>query len=388
MVKLLFDILITGHHVEYISHLVDYLSRNENEHQYVFIVHPDFEDRFSQITAKVENASNMMFVGVTRKEFELSQQGGLVRQSFNMYKVANKYALRYKAKHVCLLYFNIFQLPLSIFRPKYTVSGILFFQFSRMATSNWKEKLKYYRKYAITKGYTMNRRLKRIFVLNDEQTVSFLNQEFNTAIFKMLADPIPAFSPIKTFEIYRHYEIEQQRKIFLHIGSLSDRKGTFEFVKAAAFLAREVQEMTMFLLVGKTGDKQEEEALKRAILKMNEESNVTIVWDNQFVSNEMMKSLFDQCYAVVIPYKNAEASSGILGHAAASNKRVITAGKGLLKDIVETYNLGLLVEEVTPELVANKIELAIKAPHDGNRAHEFVRTKTVEHFAVEVAAGL
>lgn len=388
MVKLLFDILITGHHVEYISHLVDHLSRKESEHQYVFVVHPDFTDRFPTLAAKVENANSMTLVEIKKEEFNKSQQGGLVRQSFTNYGLANKYALQFNAKHVCLLYFNIFQLPLSIFRPKYTVSGILFFQFYRMTTGNWKEKLKYYRKYAITRGYAMNARVKRIFVLNDEETVSFLNQEFNTAIFKMLADPIPVFSPIETFDIYRHYGIEQQRKIFLHIGSLSDRKGTFEFVKAAMLMAPELQASTMFLLVGKTGNKQEGEALELAIRQVKEESDVSIVWDNQFVSNEMMKSLFDQCYAVVIPYKNAEASSGILGHAAASGKMVITTGKGLLKDIVKTYNLGLLVEEVTPECIAGKIAYAIKTPHHSNRAHEFVRTKTIEHFAVEVAAGL
>ena len=68
-----------------------------------------------------------------------------------------------------------------------------------------------------------------------------------------------------------------------------------------------------------------------------------------------MKSLFDNCNIVLMPYKNPEASSGILGHAMASDKKVITTGQGLLKEMVLINNLGYLLSEVTSKSIASKM---------------------------------
>ena len=99
-----------------------------------------------------------------------------------------------------------------------------------------------------------------------------------------------------------------------------------------------------------------------------------------------MKSLLDQCYAIVIPYKNPESSSGILGHAAASNKPVITTGKGLLKELVEQYSLGLLIDEVKPELIAGKIETLLHRGDWKGESTKFVVQRTPEHFASTIVA--
>lgn len=60
MKKLFFDIQITGHHTEYINHLVDYLLINNNlNDEYFFVVHPDFSKRFSGIVAKAKQLTNV-----------------------------------------------------------------------------------------------------------------------------------------------------------------------------------------------------------------------------------------------------------------------------------------------------------------------------------------
>ncbi|MDM8176670.1 MULTISPECIES: glycosyltransferase [Olivibacter] len=388
MVKLFFDIMITGHHVEYIDHMVNYLREKEDGHNYVFVVHPQFEERFPEIAIKIKEARNLRLVCVSLHEFEKTQGRGLVKMSFNTYRLAHRYALQVGADHVCFLYFNLLQLPLIFYTPSYSVSGILFLQFYRMHRGSLKERIKYLRKYLITKGYTGNKKVNRVFVLNDEQTVSFLNRKFKTSIFKTLADPIPNIEPLEAFSVYEHYGISKDRQIYLHIGSLSDRKGTIEFVNSATYLKPEVQMKVVFLLVGKAGNSQEEEELQLALNELRMKTQVPIIWDNRFVPNAMMKSLFNQCYAVVIPYKNAEASSGILGHAAASNKMVITTGKGLLKDIVNTYQLGLLVDEVTPGEIGRQITVASGHYNFVSKARDFVELKSVDHFAAEVETAL
>lgn len=384
MRKLFFDIQITGHHSEYIGHLVDYLFvNNDLTDEYFFVVHPDFLNQFAEISSKAQQLSNVTWIEITINEFKKSQQGGLIRNSFSIYKLMDSYAIRYKVNQVCVLYFNSFQIPFIIYRPKYVLSGILFLQFYRMSKSTIKDKLKYYRKYYITKLYSLNPQLKRVFILNDEKTAEYLNEEFNTTVFQMLPDPIPVLTPLAHFDIYEHYNIERTRKIFLHIGSLGDRKGTFEIIGAAKLIASETQKDVAILLVGKASER-ESELIYQNVEKAAEESNVTVLWDNQFVSSEMMKSLFDQCAAVLIPYKNAEASSGILGHAVVANKFVIATGKGLLKEMVENYNLGVVISEVSPKCVAEAIINSKYYAIDYAKFHSFKEKHKVNEFAQQI----
>src|SRR5690606_33586875 len=98
-----------------------------------------------------------------------------------------------------------------------------------------------------------------------------------------------------------------------------------------------------------------------------------------------MKSMLDQCYAVVIPYRNPEASSGILGHAAAAGKPVIATGKGLLKKLIGRYHLGLLVEGVEPALIAAKVEALLHSYNRKGASEAFAAERTPEVFAATIA---
>src|SRR5690606_12563648 len=173
--------------------------------------------------------------------------------------------------------------------------------------------------------------LKQVFILNDEYSANILNQTFSTKIFRALPDPVPSFTPLSQFDIYTEYNIPRERKICLHIGSLSKRKGTLETIKSIGLLNEGNLAQTHLLLIGRakpdfTGE------IEECIEALEARNHVT--WDNNFVSNEKMKSLFNGAYCVVMPYYNSEASSGILGHAASARKPVIATGKGLLKELI------------------------------------------------------
>lgn len=355
MKKLFFDIQITGHHTEYISHLIFYLKDNEDTNEYFFIVHPNFSSKFPIISSKAKSVKNITWVEIEDKELKGLQNSEIIKKSFLEYRLMDRYAKKFKVDHVCLLYFNTFQLAFCFFKPRYTISGILFLQFYRMSRNSWKQKLKYFRKYMTTKLYTLNPKLKKIWILNDDKTTVYLNNEFNTNIFEMLPDPIPDLKPLNDFDIYSYYNIDRKSKIFLHIGALGDRKGTFEVIESALFLPKAKQKEVTILLVGCVFNKETEALMLKKITVSAKNSKVNIVWDNQFVSNEQMKSIFDQCYAVLMPYKNAEASSGILGHAVAANKKVIATGSGLLKDLIKENNLGVLITKVTAKTIAQAL---------------------------------
>lgn len=384
MKKLFFDIQLTGHHSEYINHLVDYLCvNNDLTDEYFFVVHPDFSKQFPEIVFKAQQLSNVTWIEITKEEFDKSQRGSLIRSSFSLYRLMDFYAKKCKVHHVYLLYFNSFQLSCIFYRPNYSMSGILFLQFYRMSKSTLKDKIKYFRKYYITKLYALNPQIQGVSILNDLKTAEYLNREFNTTIFRMLPDPIPVLSPLQHFDIYEHYTIDRNRKIFLHIGSLGDRKGTFEIIEAAKHISDDFQSEIAILVVGKASE-QESELLSQKIEKAWEESKVSILWDNQFVSNEMMKSLFDQCTAVLIPYKNAEASSGILGHAVAAKKLVIATKSGLLQELVENNNLGITISNVHPRDIAKAIINLEYYSIDQMRFYSFKEKHKSNEFAEQV----
>jgi len=377
---LIVDFMITGHHAEYIDHLLTYLQQHNDRREYVFLTHPEFASAFPTIALKTAYSECVKLERITTDEWGQFERKTLIGMSFYGLKLVKQYAKIYNAKHVLLLYFNFFQLALLFARPKFTMSGILFLQFYRMSKKGLGNRLKYFRKYWTTKLLLLNKKITKIYVLNDQGTADYLNKTFAVSTFRMLPDPIPQLCPLEGFNIYQHYSIAKNRQVLLHIGVLGERKGTFEFLSSAKYIDKDLQKNLTFLLVGK-GNK---ERLEREIESIQEITNIQIIWDNQFVSNEMMKTLFDQCHAVVIPYKNPEASSGILGHAAAANKIVITTGKGLLKEMVNNYGLGLLVEEVEPELIARKIEESIFGNVSVEKGKEFVSSRTPKAFAEDL----
>jgi len=356
MNKIIYDSTITGHHSEYISHMVDFLVSIDSNDKYFFIVNGEFSDKFPEIIKHSKGIPHIEWIFIPKDEIKKIYRSGMLLRSFVEFKLVNRYAKSLVADHVYLMYFNVFQLSLSIIKPKFTVSGILFLQFYRMSKSSLKERLKYYRKYLTTKFYASNNTITDIFILNDVNTVKYLNTEFRTSKFQMLPDPIPQLTPLKNFEIREHYRIEKNRKIFLHIGSLGERKGTFEIIDSLQYIAQDKSADICILLVGRSTNTTIDKLLRDKILLSQTGSDIKIIWDNQFVSNSMMRSLFDQSDVVLMPYKNAEASSGILGHALNSRIPVISTGTGLLRELISELKVGILLDEVSALSIAKAIE--------------------------------
>ena len=76
-----------------------------------------------------------------------------------------------------------------------------------------------------------------------------------------------------------------------------------------------------------------------------------------------------------------------MGHAAASNKKVITTGKGLLKEIVERNDLGYLVDEVRPKLIADCIIFMLINYANGDinlKAKKFVDDNSPKAFSSKI----
>ena len=94
-----------------------------------------------------------------------------------------------------------------------------------------------------------------------------------------------------------------------------------------------------------------------------------------------MKSIFNQCEAVLIPYKNTEFSSGILGHAAASNKIVIATKGGLIEKLVNQFNLGVLLNQPNAESIGKAIKYVLDNDFQESFAEKFVNEHNPNSFS-------
>ncbi|MEP2278096.1 glycosyltransferase [Maribacter sp.] len=353
--KLIYDTVITGHHSEYIGHLIDSLyDRPGEEGKYIFVVHPKFASLFPEIYDKGEQCDHINWVAIEENELKSIQNGNFIIRSIRSMDIMSSYAKKFDVSSVVALDFHIIKYGAIYKSIPFTLSSILFLQFYRLKKKTFKQKIEFYKRYYVTKLVSRNSSIKNIFVLNDQDTVDYMNMEFNTDCFKMLPDPIPKLKPLNNFDIYGHYNIERHRKIYLHIGTLGERKGTEEVINSAYHVPSSEQHNIAILLVGRVGDKNDLVRYKDTVEQVDSATNVQMVWDNKFIDFQMMKSIFDQCHAVLLPYKNAEFSSGILGHAAAANKIVIATNEGLLRELVIKYKLGELLED------NNALNLALK----------------------------
>lgn len=382
MKKLIFDIDITGHHSEYIGHLVDYLNEKKTDETiYIFIVHPEFSLHFPDIVDKARQIKNVYWKQIKPKEFYMSKRFGTALSSFIEFKIVNSYAKELRVDHVYLLNFHSLKFPGMIFRPEYKISSILFHTFHRLKRESINEKILFYKRFYITKYCCKNPNLKSVFILNDKSTVGLMNKEFKSNQFKMLPDPIPTLRAIPNFNIYEYFGIKKNRKIFLHIGSLGNIKGTLEVLSSAKHINLDCQKNVTILLVGKARLLSDEALYTNRIKEINRDTEVQAIWNNNFVSNDIMKSLFDNCDAVLLPYKNTEFSSGILGHAAASGKTVIATGQGLIEELVSNYNLGMLLNEPTEINIAKKIMEFLLNKIVFNPSNNFVRERNPKIFS-------
>ena len=60
---LFYDIQISGHHTEYINHILEYvLGLNNPKNHYYFVVHQNFKKTHNHISHKAENKKNITFI--------------------------------------------------------------------------------------------------------------------------------------------------------------------------------------------------------------------------------------------------------------------------------------------------------------------------------------
>lgn len=379
---LLFDILSTGHHIEYISHLYEYLKSKTTTNHYYFVVHQDFSLKCPEVYSESKELKHISFIEVDENLLVDLNVNNRFRRSLNNFKIVQYYASKFNIDECFLLYFNIFQIAIGLVKTKYKIKGILFMQFTNMSKKSLKDYYYYYRRYFPLLLAIRNKSLEKIFILNDEKSCNTLNNKFKRkSLFTKLPDPIPNIEIEEEVEIRTDYKISDQRRIFLLFGAISERKGVLEVLNSCLFFDKEKQQRTTILIVGFTKSKTLDLKIRDFIKEHGNTNQTQIIFENNFVSNAKMSSLFRQSDVILIPYKNPEASSGVLGHAMNSFKPVIAPSTGLIAEIVKKYKMGVVIDKITPEEISGAVSKSKDLVIDHKKVQDFIDEHTVENFA-------
>ncbi|MCK9404728.1 MAG: glycosyltransferase [Chitinophagaceae bacterium] len=384
MTTLFFEPHITGHRQEYLNHLIDYILDVKPPGEFIFIVHPDFE-----VLAGLRTNPQLVTYNISTAEHQSLERGNIISRSIRYYRLADKYAKKLSATHLCFMSLIDVQFALGIFRPTYNVSGILFRAFSRLKEGSLRKRMTRFRKFLQTWFFIRRKFIRQVFILNDQDSVDFLNRTYKTNKFQMLPDPIPDWKADPDFSVRLHFGIDSDQKILLHPGSLSERKGTLEILESLCYLSDEVLSKFVLFLLGEPETGMENRISEKLKKVGKEKPNARIIYHNEFVPNSILQSYFNQCDAILTPYSaNDLTYSGIVGHALAAGKPVLCIKNGLLGKIIEEYGMGIMLNSNSPQEIAAGIIKMLDADFNCKPFESYIISHTKEIFASKIIGSI
>ena len=390
----LFDTESTGHHREYLQHVVRYVKSENPDYGIVLVVHPSI----AAVLGQESGADCIEVIEIDSDTIaELHDIGSLWRRSLREWEVADEYARAVEADHCVLMSLNWFQFALGLPSAHvipYTLSGILFFPYVRIESgtngllSQIAYQMRRFRKCATLRWMMRNTQLRTVFVLNDPGAANQLNHRVDAQKQRFRALPDPVLHPDEMEsgkELREVYNIDDDRSIFLFAGTVSERKGILAALDAFEHISAEERSRSALLVLGRLKEEMAGE-VKQRVRRLREFEDFQIRTDFRFLSDSEFNRAFRGCDTVLAPYRRTEGSSGILGHAARVRRPVIGPESGLIGDLIRKYHLGITVETASPVRIAEALSRTLSGhvQIDTDAAVRYVEERTPEQFAQHI----
>jgi glycosyltransferase involved in cell wall biosynthesis len=338
---LYFDDVIEGHHLEYLHHLYIKAGDKKLEHS-VFVVHPDF--------LKVKNKfhwpdfSNVTLLLIDDLEIVKLKRWTVFR-SFVLCILLKKYIKVHNPTNIFLISLMSFIPFITLFvNKKVRFSGIVYLIYLyRWDKANTITRIFDSIKYLVFSNFKI---FENIYLLNDKIAPKYLNKKFKTDVFKYLPDPFIPINEDKIRNLRDEFLVAKDKIICLHFGAMTERKGTLDILRAICLAEKEVIKNYTFVFAG------------RVLLDINEsfydlllqaQLKTQIIVFDEFVDYNFIGCLCLTSDLILIPYKNTEQSSGVIGYAAQFSVPVVAPKHGLLGKLVRNYKLGYLLTETNAE---------------------------------------
>lgn len=368
---LIFDPIISGHHLEYLHHLY-MMAVGQKEHEFVFVVHQDFEQRRALMQWPESKNISFDFLPSLREQANNSTVE-MLKASWRLCQLLGKYVKKHQAKKVFtnnLISFVPFAL---LFLSRgVTISGVIYhiYLYKEQQLSRVQRLLNVFKYQVMARSRAFGTNM----ILNDPESAEVFNHKYKCDKFVGLPDPFVPISTKSTFNFREKYGIPQTAKVFAHFGGLAKRKGTLDIIQSLRVLDIEKQRNYWFVFAGVLNND-----IKDAFYRLYDElkENCHIIVKDEFCSYEYLVSLCQGCDAILAPYHETDLSSGMFGYASQFAKPLITPSSGLVGMVLKKYQLGLGLDSLSDTSLCNAYD-AILANNDISK--KYVIDNNVETF--------
>jgi glycosyltransferase involved in cell wall biosynthesis len=360
---LFFDLEITGHHIEYISHLIRFSVNNELNKKFIFLINQLAVEILDDYSLP-ENWKKMVVIEHPKSEEieELSKTKSKIKKADKELAIVKRVGEKYSIDTCCLMSLNKYQLALGRQIGKSlpgNIRGILFNPMGNPGKfpNNFLFAL---RKKAQIYWMLRNRKVNRIFFLNDQKKTDEFNILYkNREIFTCLPDPVQPLTLPSTEDLNARRgenKHNNNRIKLLLFGSLSERKGIFTLLDALKIIDPSTSSRLEIIFAGIIVKKSRNAFINQinSIKENNKKIKITHV--DKFLTNKEAANLFSGTDYVLAPYIGSEASSGIIGHAAFYKKPVIGTDNGLLGILINDYKLGIAIKPINAQNIASTLK--------------------------------
>lgn len=342
MKTLIFDSEIGGHHLEYIDHIYEACGTYDKR-DFIFAI-PAFDRNASGLMCK--NASNVTFRFLTTDELKKTK-GGLINRCVRESLLIRELAEYFKVDEIILVNMapTVPILPL-ILPNRIKVKGIIYSIYLWAPKQGFRKWIDYVR----YKVLSFSRSVSKVFILNDVSSAETLNSSFRTTRFRYLPDPLPTAALEQTTKIKYDLSGALEGPVFLHLGAMSERKGTLDILKAIDLLPAESH--FTFIFAGKIQDE-----IKERFNELHQKvcRKIKIIVIDEFCSFSLFGHLCTLADCILIPYHITSQSSGILGYASKFGVPVIGPANGLIGNLIDRFELGRTIAPITPHALCKAI---------------------------------
>lgn len=355
-----------GHHLEYLEHLISMAKDMPNDF-FIFVLHPEFK-RIRNFGKDLEY-KNIVIDYLDKKEVIFKK--GRILSSYQKCNLLKSKIKQYKVDKVFLVMFMPFSPFIFIKRwNNVDMCGIIY----TIYLYKWKELSLLEKLYNVIRYKLISTcsNIKYIYILNDSASTKILNKIYNTNKFVYLVDP---FRPI--YKISNIYNIRRERPnktIISHIGTLKERKGTYNILNAINELSSESLSKYTFIFAGKAEDDiRFEKELSQIVQKAD------IVYYRGFIPFEQIGEIIKSSDLLLLPYYNTNQSSGIIGYAAQFNIPVVVPKEKLLAKLVKNFNLGYFIKDNSTNSIITFLE-NWQSPKQFERNDKYLKTNNIDNF--------
>lgn len=345
-----FDYKTSGHHFDYINHILEFVYLNKffflANYNITFIINEKYKSIYFDNYLKYSN-SNIIFIFIKNNVFvKLSLKFPRFFSPFWLLYLKNIFTGK-RIDHLYFLYLNIHIFSLIFFPLGVSYSGILFMPPFRNLNNTSQYKPNNFLKIYIIKLIYKKNWLQNIFILNEDEKLKEWNAYFKGNKFKKLADPVFVLKNIDYIDIRNLFQIPDNIRILFHFGSIEKRKGTLDIIESFNLLGDNIKKLFLVLIIGRFNNI---EFYNEVICHINKYNlNKYFIVKNEFVSKDFIASCLKTSSLIMMPYKNVNSSSGVLGWSALYNIPVLGPSKGLLGELISNYELGFVLKNCNPE---------------------------------------